>query len=110
MTELNNDKLLRDFFSEGKKEIANKGFSRRVIHNLPDHESRVAQWWTTLIAVICVVLFFSLGGLQAAFSTLREVLIGMIQHGSTTTIDPRSLIIASAVLLFLGVRKVYSMV
>ena len=31
MTEIDNDKLLRDFFAENKQEIADNGFSRRVI-------------------------------------------------------------------------------
>ena len=34
MTEINNDKLLRDFFAENKQEIADNGFSRRVMHHL----------------------------------------------------------------------------
>ena len=29
MTEIDNDKLLRDFFAENKQEIADNGFSRR---------------------------------------------------------------------------------
>ena len=36
MTEIDNDKLLRDFFAENKQEIADNGFSRRVMHHLPD--------------------------------------------------------------------------
>ena len=35
MTEIDNDKLLRDFFTENRQEIADKGFSRRVMHHLP---------------------------------------------------------------------------
>ena len=32
MTEIDNDKLLRDFFTENRQEIADRGFSRRVMH------------------------------------------------------------------------------
>lgn len=35
MTEVDNDKLLRDFFAENKQEIADNGFSRRVMRHLP---------------------------------------------------------------------------
>ena len=35
MTEIDNDKLLKDFFAENKREIADNGFSRRVMHHLP---------------------------------------------------------------------------
>ena len=35
MTEIDNDKLLKDFFAENKREIADNGFSRRVMHTCP---------------------------------------------------------------------------
>ena len=40
MTEIDNDKLLRDFFTENRQEIADRGFSRRVMHHLPDRSNR----------------------------------------------------------------------
>ena len=86
MTEIDNDKLLRDFFAENKQEIADNGFSRRVMHHLP-------VW---------------LGGLEATWGTIREVFIGMINHG-TSSLDPKSIIIAAVVLLFMATRKVASM-
>ena len=48
------------------------------------------------------------GGLEAAWGTIREVFIGMINHG-TTSLDPKSIIIAAVVLLFMATRKVASM-
>ena len=42
MTEIDNDKLLRDFFTENRQEIADRGFSRRVMHHLPDRSNRLA--------------------------------------------------------------------
>ena len=46
MTEIDNDKLLKDFFAENKREIADNGFSRRVMHHLPDRSNRLARLWT----------------------------------------------------------------
>ena len=40
MTEIDNDKLLRDFFAENKQEIADNGFSRRVMHHLPGRSNQ----------------------------------------------------------------------
>ena len=37
MTEIDNDKLLRDFFTENRQEIADRGFSRRVMQHEFDH-------------------------------------------------------------------------
>ena len=99
MTEIDNDKLLRDFFTENRQEIADRGFSRR---------NRLARIWNAFVMVVGAVLFVSLGGPEAAWGTIREVFIGMINHG-TTSLDPKSIIIASVVLLFMAARKVASL-
>ena len=40
MTKIENDeKLLKDFFTANKQEIADNGFSRRVMHRLPDRSN-----------------------------------------------------------------------
>ncbi len=109
MTKTDDDKLLREFFSERKQEeIADNGFSRRVMRNLPDRSNRLTQWWTTLMAVIGLALFWKLGGWEAMLGNIREVFSGMINQG-VTTLDLRSLAIAGIVLLFLGTRKICSM-
>lgn len=73
MTETD-DKLLKQFFSEQKQEVKDNGFSRRVMRNLPGRNHRLIQIWGTVCTVLCVILFFAFGGLQATISTLREVL------------------------------------
>ena len=108
MTEIDNDKLLKDFFAENKREIADNGFSRRVMHQLPDRSNRLARLWTLFVMTVGAVLFITLGGLQAVWETLREVLIGMINHGAAS-LDPKSIIIATVVLLFMAGRKVVSL-
>lgn len=108
MMELDDDKLLRSFFDENKQEIADKGFSRRVIHNLPDQKRNWVQIVNIITMLISVALFFGLGGLKAFEHTLREVFVGALDFGAAN-LDPKSLIIAAIVLLFLGTRKVCSM-
>ena len=108
MTEIDNDKLLRDFFTENRQGIADRGFSRRVMHHLPDRSNRLARIWNAFVMAVGAVLFVSLGGPEAAWGTIREVFIGMINHG-TTSLDPKSIIIASVVLLFMAARKVASL-
>lgn len=77
MTETD-DKLLKQFFGEQKQEIEDNGFSRRVMRNLPGRNHRLVQAWGAACAVVCVILFFTLGGLQATISTLREVFVSMV--------------------------------
>ncbi len=108
MKEVDNDKILRNFFTENKQDIADNGFSRRVMRRLPDRSYRLARLWSAFVAAVATVLFIWLGGLEAAWGTIREVFIGMINHG-TTSLDPKSMIIAAVVLLFMATRKVASM-
>ena len=116
MTEIDNDKLLRDFFTENRQEIADcfrwqasaRHPGRCVMHHLPDRSNRLARIWNAFVMAVGAVLFVSLGGPEAAWGTIREVFIGMINHG-TTSLDPKSIIIASVVLLFMAARKVASL-
>ena len=55
MTEIDNDKLLRDFFAENKQEIADNGFSRRVMHHLPDRSNRLARIWSAFVMTVRMV-------------------------------------------------------
>ena len=52
MTEIDNDKLLRDFFTENRQEIADRGFSRRVMHHLPDRSNRLARIWNAFVMAV----------------------------------------------------------
>lgn len=108
MTETDNDKLLRDFFAENKREIEDNGFSRRVMKHLPHRSERMARIWSALVLVVSAALFVGLGGLQAIWNTLREVFVSMIEQG-TTELDPQSIVIVAIVLLVLGTQKVASL-
>ena len=84
MTE-NNDKLLIDFFAENRQEIPDNGFTRRVMRHLPDRTRRISQVWVTFCFTLALVLFF------------------------VTELDPKSLLVAGIVLLFLLYRKICSL-
>ena len=63
------------------------------------HASGTLPWW---LRALC----FSFDGrLEAAWGTIREVFISMINQG-TAELDPKSIIIASVVLVFMATRKV----
>ena len=95
----NDDKLLTSFFAEHRQEIADNGFSRRVLRHLPDRRRHLAQ--------ICTA-FVSLDGVQLILDTLRETFDTAIRSGASE-LDPKSLIIAGVVLLYFGYRKISSM-
>jgi len=53
------DKLLKDFFSEQKQEIADNGFSQRVNRRLPEHIDH--SWIVWIFAAIGMALSIYLG-------------------------------------------------
>ena len=71
----NDDKLLTSFFAEHRQEIADNGFSRRVLRHLPDRSRHLAQIWTAFCFTLALVLFVSLDGVQLILDTLRETSI-----------------------------------
>lgn len=104
----NNDKLLIDFFAENRQEIPDNGFTRRVMRHLPDRTRRISQVWVTFCFTLALVLFFVFDGLQQVLGTLRETLTAAAQSG-VTELDPKSLLVAGIVLLFLLYRKICSL-
>lgn len=106
MTE-NNDKLLADFFAENRQEITDNGFTRRVIRRLPDRGKRLANLWTAIGFTLAAVLFVALDGIRLIGDALRETFTCMLEN--SVQADPRSLVIAGLVLLYLMYRKIASL-
>ena len=79
MTETTDDKLLQQFFSDNRKEIEDNGFSRRVMHHLPNRYYRISQLWSLFCFTLAVVLFFVLDGLQLVLGALRETFTSAIK-------------------------------
>lgn len=108
MMETTDDKLLQQFFSDNRKEIKDNGFSRRVMRHLPDRYYRISQMWSMFCFTLAVVLFFALDGLKLVVGALRETFTSAVQSGATE-LDPKSMLIAGIVLLYLGYRKISSL-
>lgn len=79
----NDDKLLTSFFAEHRQEIADNGFSRRVLRHLPDRSRHLAQIWTAFCFTLALVLFVSLDGVQLILDTLRETFDTAIRSGAS---------------------------
>ena len=107
MTE-NDDKLLESFFAGQRQEVADNGFTRRVMHNLPRRSNRLARLWTAGGFTLAAVLFVLLDGAQLVWDALRETFTSTIESGMAQA-DPRSVILAVGVLLFLMYKKIASL-
>ena len=63
-----NDKLLKQFFNENKQEIANNGFSNRVLHKL--HETADRSWIVWIFAAMGMSLTLAMGIYSGFFHEL----------------------------------------
>ena len=60
MTEDRDELLVRKFFEENKVELADDGFSQRVMRRLPDRTRRLSRIWAavcTLAGILMCVVF-----------------------------------------------------
>jgi hypothetical protein len=102
------DELLKQLFSGQKQEIADNGFTRRVIRHLPDRRKRLATLWMMVFCSLCaIILFFALGGIEIITGILHETVASIVRGGSN--LDLKSLFIAVAVLVCMGVNRICSM-
>lgn len=105
----NEDKLIAQFLSPGRREIADNGFTRRVMRHLPDRRERLAQIWSWAGFALALGLFIALDGVQLLWNALREAFVNTVEQGLATNVDPKSLLIAGLVLLFLAYKKIASL-
>ena len=55
----NDNIIVERFFSEmSQTEIADNGFSRRVMHTIPSRTEQLARMWTIFCIAVSVALFF----------------------------------------------------
>lgn len=66
--------LLEQFFAAQRIDIADNGFSQRVMRRLPSRTSRLNRLWTLLCVVLGLVFFFVVRGWQALADAVTIVL------------------------------------
>ena len=102
------DKLIRSFFEDNKKEIEDNGFSHKVMRKLPQRRSLILKVCGIIITFIAFALFIAYGGLLCIVYLFRDMFVSIAQNSNLYT-DPTSMIIAVVVLIILGFRKIWSM-
>ena len=109
----NDDILLKEFLQENKQEIADNGFSRRVMTRLPEVRVQILSYLLTILtAILATVLFFTQGGVSLLGGALREVFQNISFAGSFSSlqgIEPWTVAVAAVVLLFMGYGKLANM-
>ena len=69
------DKLLKDFFSEHKQEIADNGFTQRVMRRLPEEAYRGWIVWIFAALGMAITIYFgiTLGLIEQIMLLLKHV-------------------------------------
>lgn len=99
-----NEQLLRQFFSEAAhQQIADEGFSTRVMQRLPADTGRFVRWWN----VACILLFAILFVLVRGWELVAVQLEVMLRLLATQTVSINVAMLFAVVfgLLFVGVGE-----
>ncbi|MBR3716921.1 MAG: DUF5056 domain-containing protein [Bacteroidaceae bacterium] len=105
----NDDILLKDFLQANKQEVADNGFSRRVMNRLPERKAQLLSYLLSAVSIVlAVVLFFVQGGVGLVGSALREVFQNISFSGNFSSLngtEPWTVAVVAVVLLFMGYGK-----
>lgn len=102
----NDEQLISNFMQANKQELADNGFSRRVMRKLPVS----AKVWSDILTAVCVVLSCVLlvvfDGFNVIFQSIREVLQNQSMEIMNSNLP--TLFVGFATLAFLGIRSVWA--
>jgi hypothetical protein len=99
MADKNNDDLLLEQFLAPAREqqIEDRGFTQRVMQQLPDRAWRLSQWWTFTCVALALALFVVFKGWQPMLAGLFSLL-----HVLTAEVKPIPLFIGMGVVCSLS--------
>lgn len=98
------DQLINKFMQANKREIADNGFSRRVMRRLPMRAKVLSDILTAIGIVVSCILFYVFDGASLIYDAVAPV----FQQSSARLIENlnfRTLIPIAAVMTYLGVQK-----
>ena len=103
----NDDKLIKNFMLAYNHEIEDNGFSRQVIRRLPQQAKWLSDILSVTCAIICCALFYIFNGFEILCQTISDIVSYTYYLMSDTNFQ--SLIIATVVLIIIGVQRVCSL-
>lgn len=103
------EQLISQFMQANKHEIADNGFSRRVLRRLP----MPAKVWSDLLTVICVILcailLYASDGITILFQSIYDIFqtqsIDIINHPNKLL---TTMLAISATICFLSIRSAWT--
>ncbi len=87
----NDDKLIKEFLAANRPEVADMGFSRRVMHRLPDRAYRLNRIWSVLcmVAGVLFAVLWSVPDHVVCFlSDVLGDIIGVVMSDGIAKVSP----------------------
>ena len=108
MKEMNEDSI-ELFMKEQKQEVADRGFTKRVMRRLPTHQHSVTTFIDIALIAVCVCLFLVLGGLGLIHSLIGHVMAFVQTHTMEHLLsDPKLLITCAIIIVSLTITYFYT--
>lgn len=100
------DILLREFFKSNRQEIADAGFSRRVMYRLPERKALMLNHLLSAVtAILAIVLFLAQDGVQVLKTVFSDFLANISRSGAFSAmsgVEPWTLVAGVMILIFMG--------
>lgn len=101
---MEDDKLLRQFMNANRQEVADGGFSRRVMRRLPYRYNPALRLINALGVIVGVFLFLAFDGIQVIVELLRNIFVYLVQHLSFVAFDFKTVAIVFVVISILTIN------
>ena len=102
------EQLISKFMQNNKQEIADNGFSRKVMQRLPVS----AKVWSDILTIACVIsccfLFYAFDVFSLILQSVREVLQNQTMELMNQPNNLQTLIAVIATVAFLSIRSVWA--
>ena len=97
MKEMNKDSI-ELFMKEQKQEVADHGFTKRVMRRLPSHQHAITTWVDMALIAVCIGLFFAVGGLGFVHDLIGHVKDLVHTHSIEHLLSDTKLLVTCAII------------
>lgn len=104
------DQLVGRFVKEQKQEIADNGFSDKVLRRISSRnkEIRLSRLWVAFCVVVTVILFITFNGAEILASGVQEI-VAILRQSSIPEMDPLRLLLGITILSIIGIKRLFSL-
>ncbi len=102
----NDEQIINNFMKANKQELADNGFSRRVMRKLPVSAKVWSDILTAICTILCGVLLYVFDGLNVIFYAIREIFESQSMELMNSNLP--TLLVAFATVSFLCIRSAWT--